>query len=442
MAGAAINRNKPLCLRDDALVVLKTLRDAGHVAYFAGGCVRDQLLGRPVSDYDVACDAPPQRVRQLFARTQAVGAAFGVILVRHQQSVVEVATFRRDGTYSDGRHPAAVAFTDAAEDARRRDFTINGLFFDPLENRVIDYVGGQADLAAKIVRAIGDADQRFAEDHLRLLRAVRFAARLDFAIEALTAAAIRRHAGQLPRISPERIAEELRNMLGGPTRRGAWKLLGQLELLPILFRYASVPPIPADLRTASMTPLVCLLEDEAAGLGLILAAAAVDLLQAAGVGPDSLGAQLDKAHRGQWRRMARQSFRLSNDEADELDQCLEGLAMLIDSTPATLAQLKRFLAWTYAESAMRLVAAVRQWGWHATQIDQTLEQLRRLRQTDFAPPPLLSGDDLVAAGFAPGPAFKKILAEIYDRQLEGRINTPEQAFAEAQCLLGRVKQSG
>src|SRR5204863_2724342 len=153
--------------REDAITILRRLRDAGHVAYFAGGCVRDQLLGLTPKDYDVATDAPPPRVRQLFNNTQAVGAAFGVILVRHGRSQIEVATFRAEGAYLDGRRPSEVTFTTAEQDARRRDFTINGLFYDPVEDKVIDYVGGQRDLEHRWLRAIGDPDRRFAEDHLR-----------------------------------------------------------------------------------------------------------------------------------------------------------------------------------------------------------------------------------------------------------------------------------
>jgi len=173
--------------RDDAVAVVKRLRNAGHVAYFAGGCVRDTLLGLQPKDFDIATDAPPQRVRELFTNTQAVGAAFGVILVRHKKSVIEVATFRTDLKYLDGRRPEGVVFTTAEEDAKRRDFTINGLFFDPIENHVIDYVGGQEDLKNKVLRAIGEPNHRFEEDHLRLLRAVRFAARFDLTIEHATA---------------------------------------------------------------------------------------------------------------------------------------------------------------------------------------------------------------------------------------------------------------
>src|ERR1700722_18412178 len=227
------------CDRADAVTVLRRLRGAGHVAYFAGGCVRDELLGLSPKDYDIATDAPPSRVRELFTSTQAVGAAFGVILVRHGPSVIEVATFRTDLEYHDGRHPDGVKFATAQEDAQRRDFTIKGLFLDPIENRVIDYVGGQADLTAKVLRAIGNPDQRFAEDHLRLLRAVRFASRFALQIEPTTAAAIAAHAHQLPGISPERLADEVRRMLAGPTKNIAWKFLWQFALLDQLFRFLS-----------------------------------------------------------------------------------------------------------------------------------------------------------------------------------------------------------
>src|SRR5437667_7238524 len=227
---------KPPCFREDALAVVRTLRDAGHVAYFAGGCVRDLLLGLEPKDYDVATDPPPQRVRRLFNNTQAVGAAFGVILVRLGGSQIEVATFRADMEYEDGRRPVGVRFTSAEEDAKRRDFTINGLFLDPIDDRVIDYVGGQEDLKAKVLRAIGEPNHRFEEDHLRLLRAVRFASRFSLTIQPATAGAIASHAPSLTRISPERVGEELRLMLTPITRVVARDMLWQYKLIQVIFR--------------------------------------------------------------------------------------------------------------------------------------------------------------------------------------------------------------
>ena len=223
-------QTKPPCRREDALAVVQRLRQVGHIAYFAGGCVRDLLLGLQPKDYDVATDARPERVRAIFANTQAVGQAFGVILVHLGTSTIDVATFRSDGAYSDGRRPDEVKFTSAQEDAQRRDFTVNGLFLDPVDGRVIDYVGGQQDLAAHLIRAIGTADARFEEDHLRLLRAVRFAARFDFAIEEQTEQAIQRHAAQLARISPERVGDELRIMLTPVSRQARVARLGGIRV--------------------------------------------------------------------------------------------------------------------------------------------------------------------------------------------------------------------
>jgi poly(A) polymerase len=209
--------------REFALDVVKRLRDAGHNALWAGGCVRDQLLGLSPKDYDVATSALPDAVRDLFGRrrTLAVGASFGVITVLGGKPLepIEVATFRTDGDYRDGRRPESVAFTDAEHDAQRRDFTINGLFYDPLEERVVDYVGGVADIEARVVRAIGDPRRRFGEDKLRMLRAVRFAATYGFALDPDTLAAIRDMAAGVTAVSGERIGGELRRVLTHRLRR-------------------------------------------------------------------------------------------------------------------------------------------------------------------------------------------------------------------------------
>ena len=212
-----------------AVEVVRRLREAGFEAYWAGGCVRDQLLGRTPKDYDVATNAVPDQVRKLFGRrrTLAIGAAFGVIAVIGPKpaGTVEVTTFRRDAPYSDGRHPDSVTFSSAEEDASRRDFTINGLFYDPIERRVIDFVGGQADLADKHLRAIGRARERFAEDKLRMLRAVRFAAAFAFALDDEIRAAIAEMAAEIHVVSPERIAMEMRRMLADPSRAAGVRLM-------------------------------------------------------------------------------------------------------------------------------------------------------------------------------------------------------------------------
>lgn len=397
--------SKPPCYRDDASEVVKTLRTSGHVAYFAGGCVRDLLMGHEPKDYDVATDAHPQKVRSLFKNTQAVGAAFGVILVRFGRSVVEVATFRSEGKYLDGRRPSEVHFTTAEEDAKRRDFTINGLFLDPATNDVIDYVGGRTDLTALLVRAIGVPDERFEEDHLRLLRAIRFAARFGFEIEPVTAAAISRHAHHLIRISPERIADELRQMLSSTTRVRAAELLEQFKLLPIIWRFMRQPPridLGVFARVAPNKPI---------SFGLALAA-----LVASG-GDEAV---FSKAAIHSATSALRQSLRLSNDELETFAGTLEGIALL--NTNLSLAGKKRFLARATAASSREL--------WKAISPDSLPHEaeLRELEKSDFAPPPLLTGDDLTAAGWKPGPAFKKVLDAVYDAQLEGKIATKDEAL--------------
>src|SRR5579871_2975855 len=221
--------------RDFAIEVVRRLREAGHEALWAGGCVRDELLRLIPKDYDIATSALPEQVQKLFRRTIALGMSFGVIEVlgpRSSEGVlkIQVATFRSDVSYSDGRRPDAVVFSSAREDALRRDFTINGMFYDPLENRLIDYVGGQDDLRARVLRAIGDPRQRFDEDKLRMLRAVRMAMRFDLALDAATADAIRANAREISVVSAERVADELRKMLVDSRRSRALRLLFDLGL--------------------------------------------------------------------------------------------------------------------------------------------------------------------------------------------------------------------
>ena len=405
------------------------------MAYFAGGCVRDTLLGHKPKDFDVATDAPPLRVRQLFGNTQAVGAAFGVILVRIGRSQIEVATFRHDGKYLDGRRPSEVQFTTAEEDAKRRDFTINGLFLDPLkpglpDEQVIDYVGGREDLRARVVRAIGEPEARFEEDHLRLMRAVRFASRFGFEIEPRTAEAIRNHAERLARISPERVGEELRAMLTPPTRVRAWVLLGQYGLKGVIFRFLDIPGLAADQMNGQDRLFDSLAPDRPVPFGLALAAAALEhtwwrLPSATDIRP-----LLERPIVLRMNKALRQSLKISNEESEQMQQTLEGLAPLLRDEPPAVCTLKRFLAKPTAPLSRELLAALdgiidsRRFQW-------LHNRLSELEQTDYAPAPLITGDDLTAAGLTPGPVFKKVLDRAYDEQLEGRLTTKEQALNAA-----------
>ena len=427
------NHGDPGPAREDALAVVRRLREAGHVAYFAGGCVRDMLLGLPPKDYDVATDAPPDRVRGLFTRTQAVGAAFGVILVKQRKSQVEVATFRTDLEYRDGRRPEGVRFATAEEDAQRRDFTINGLFLDPIENRVIDYVGGQEDLKNKVLRAIGDADERFGEDHLRLLRAIRFAARFGLTIDSATDEAIARNAPHLVRISPERIAEELRTMLTAPTRALAWQTMRRYALDGVIFRFLRGPTPAAHPGVAGGRP--AFFERVSPGtripFGLALSAAAVEHLL---VRLKDLSDWPDLSVRQTVRAM-RQSLRISNEEAEEMEGTLYGVEQLLRDANPRVAALKRFLARPTAPLSRALLAALP--SNLAVYREEQEQRLAELEKTDYAPPPLITGDDLTAAGLSPGPLFKRVLDEVYDAQLEGRVAAKEEALRLALAIASR-----
>jgi poly(A) polymerase len=427
--GNPTNSKQP-CDRADALAVLQRLRQAGHEAYFAGGCVRDMLLKLEPKDWDIATDAPPERVREIFSNTQAVGAAFGVILVRHGKSVVEVATFRADGVYEDGRRPSSVRFTSAQEDAQRRDFTINGLFYDPLENRVIDFVNGRADLDAHVLRAVGDAGLRFAEDHLRLLRAARFAARFDLKIEPKTAAAIVQSADRLKGISPERIGEELRLMLTPATRTVAWKLLWDLKLAPVIFRFMPAIPETMDLdRSVFMHAS----PGKAIPFGLALATATLCVDRQAN--PQiSLVELLEQRRIAKSVHAMRQALRISNSESDEMMETLDNLRPLLQGDSPSVAARKRFLAKPAGELSQLLLRALASIGIEKDRIESVLAGLLEFSNSDVAPTPLLTGDDLVAAGFAPGPKFKQILDAVYDAQLEDRVTSREAALEMARRI--------
>ncbi|MEM9884146.1 MAG: CCA tRNA nucleotidyltransferase [Planctomycetota bacterium] len=390
------------------LAILQTLRDHGHTAYLAGGCVRDQLLGLEPKDYDVATDAPPDVVRRLFPRSQAVGEAFGVVLVTTGRGpdrvATEVATFRTEGAYSDGRRPDAVQFTDAEHDAQRRDFTVNGLFLDPFaeDDGVIDFVGGRADLDAKIIRAIGDPDRRFAEDYLRMLRAVRFTARLRFTLEDHTAAAIREHADRLNHISRERIGGELRMMLTGPRRAETAALLQSLRL--------DGPALNEDPRDGPLPTLGNL--DDRAGFATALAAWMTDRGET-----ESLDALVDRVPR--WRK----AVCLSNDETATLRQVLRQADAAQRWNEMPVARRKRWLADDDADATRQLLGAMGT----GDAVERDAATLAA-DGTGIAPAPLLTGADLIAAGLAPGPRFKSLLDEAYDAQLEGRLADRDAAL--------------
>jgi poly(A) polymerase len=412
-----------MTLREFALEVVRTLRARSFAALWAGGCVRDQLLGLEPHDFDVATDATPSVVRKLFRRSIAVGAQFGVIEVLgpFPKMHVQVATFRSDGAYVDGRHPARVRFGTPEEDAKRRDFTINGLFLDPLEDRVIDYVGGQEDLRQKRLRAIGNPTERFAEDRLRLLRAVRFFARFDLQFEGETLAALRTMAPQVTDISAERITDELRKMALLPQRGAAYRTLADTGLLAaVLGPWAGAP---------GAAPAFSVLEALTDPLSLPLALADV-LLELHGPRLDEILATQDV------ERLA-QRLRLSNDERDRLAWLVTNRDILRGAEALPYSVLKPLLAHEGIDDLLNwLEARLRTQGTAPRAVEYCRARRQSWDRQALDPPPLLTGDDLVRLGYHPGPAFRLLLGRIREAQLNEQIGSRDEALT----LLKRLEK--
>lgn len=411
-----------------AVRVVETLRESGFQAYWAGGCVRDQLLERMPKDYDVATNATPDEIRDVFGsrRTLAIGKAFGVITVRGPKGAgpVEVATFRQDAQYSDGRHPDNVTFTSAEEDAKRRDFTINGLFYDPINDQVIDYVNGQQDLQQRLLRAIGDPFERIAEDKLRMLRAVRMAATFDFALDDSTFAAVQQKASELTVVSAERITAELRLMLIHWNRCRAVDLLAESGLLTVIL--PELRGIAPEGSSASVTPswqrtrrvLECL---DRATFAMAFAALVREFAR-----PTS-------------RRVSEvaeiaQQMRLTNREERETEFLLMHDPTVRSASRIPWPQLQRILVQDGMPDLISYSRAVADAiGEGSQEIDYCSDKLS-LPKEELDPPPLISGDDLKKAGLPPGPAYKQIIEAIRDAQLEKRIATKQEALQLAREL--------
>jgi len=397
--------------RQFALEVVGRLRQAGFEAYWAGGCVRDEVLGLRPKDYDVATNARPPEIRDLFGRTRTLplGAAFGVITVVGPRPAgqIEVATFRQDAGYSDGRHPDSVTFSSAREDALRRDFTINGMFFDPIAEQVIDFVGGQDDLRQHRIRAIGSPRLRFEEDKLRMLRAVRFAAVFGFEIDDQTSAAIREMAGQITVVSPERIAMEMRRVLTEPGRVPGVRLLIELGLAAAVL--PEIVPCDDESRARLERALDVLRQLREPEFPLALAALLTER------GP---AAVCDLGFR----------WKLSNRETDAATWLVEHHGALIGAPNARWSKIQPLLAHPRADALVALHEVSSPAGreeavWCRAKLALPREELD--------PPPLATGDDLRAHDLRPGPAFKHILQSIREAQLDGEIRTKEGAIALA-----------
>jgi len=423
--------------RAASLRVLRALRIAGHETYFAGGCVRDLLLGTMPSDFDVATAARPEEVEALFERTEPVGRQFGVILVIEDGWPVEVATFRTEGAYTDGRRPDDVTYTrDPTEDVQRRDFTINGLLLDPDTDEVRDRVGGREDIEARRIRAIGDPTRRFAEDRLRMLRAVRFAAVLDFEIEAGTASAIEAQAEQIAAVSGERIRDELLRMLVTRGAARGVRLMHDLGLLGVLLpevqAMAGVPQPEeyhpeGDVLEHTLQTLAAL---ETPSPALALGALLHDLGK-----PQTFEVRDRIRFHGHDRRGAELAeqvvarLKLSRAEAGRVVTLVREHMRIADAPMMRRSTLRRLLAEPHFEELLLLHRAdcLASHG----RLD-CYEFCRRaqaeLDQEPAMPPPLLRGGDLIALGLAPGPLFGEILRQLQDARLEGAVSTREQAL--------------
>ena len=439
--------------RQGAQAIAKRLHDAGHQTLFCGGCVRDRLLGRDAADIDLATAATPEEVAALFPESVLVGAQFGVVVLPRPTGDVEVATFRADGRYIDGRRPEGVVFSDPPTDAARRDFTINGLFEDPLTGEVLDFVGGQADLRSRLLRAIGDPYARFEEDHLRVLRAARFAAQLGFALEPKTAQAVRDLAPKVARVAPERIRSELLKLLRDGRGRGL-RLLRDLKLLPIVLpevdAMQGVPQPPRWHAEGDVFVHTCLVLDGLvldglkedlpdtphAEAALVWAALLHDVAKPPCKTVDATGRIRFNRHDAVGTKMAAAVLeRLRSDNATRHQvEDLVGQHMRIASTPQMRpARLRRFLAREDLELQLRLHAADSGAAHGSREILDFLTEARaRLGSEPQLPPPLLRGADLLALGYAPGPRMGEMLRWVQDEQLEGRLTTAEEAARAVQ----------
>jgi poly(A) polymerase len=387
--------------KEAAIEIIRRLRHDGFTALLAGGCVRDTLLGRAAKDYDVATDAHPEEVMKRFHRTIKVGAKFGVVVVLIKNVQVEVATFRTESGYLDGRHPSQVAFADAKEDASRRDFTINGMFYDPVEEKVIDYVGGQKDLDRRLIRTIGDPGTRFGEDYLRMLRAIRFSTQLGFDIERSAWETIHKTASNIHRISGERIAMELETLLTHPNRANGFSKLLESGLAEQIF-----PKIIAEQMRYGINVLEHLRKrvDFALALAAVFSGCDVELA-------------IEQC----------EALKLSTDRYKHIRFLLGHRGVLLDAD-MPLASLKKLMAKPYFLDLYELQRAIQRAEKNSVSaLIKIKKRARALAGENLTPKPLLDGHELIALGAIPGPQVGELAEELYVAQLSGNLHTPQQA---------------
>ena len=429
--------------------IVRRLHEARYRALLAGGCVRDLLRGDVPKDYDVATSARPAEVEALFEQSETVGRQFGVCKVCQEGQVYDVATFRREWGYSDGRHPDGVSFCEPEEDARRRDFTVNAMFWDPLEDEILDYVGGQQDLRSGLIRAVGEPQARFREDYLRLIRAVRFAVRLGFEIEPGTRRAISKLAPLIVQVSAERLQQELRLILTGPNPAGAMRLMDELGMLDRIFpelvaaKGCRQPPNyhpEGDVFVHSLLALEKL--PPGADFELALAALFHDAgkPEASRNGDDSM---LFPNHWDIGARIAEdvcRRLRLSSKETGRVGWLVRRHMYFMDARKMRESTLKRLFAEPGFDQLAELhrADALASWG-NLDNYNYVLERRRAMPAEVAQPPRLVTGDDLAAMGYPPGPLFREVLDKVRDAQLDGVVTGREDALALARRLVGEAE---
>ncbi|MBI3306225.1 MAG: CCA tRNA nucleotidyltransferase [Candidatus Omnitrophica bacterium] len=429
-----------------AFDIAERLRDGGHTAYFAGGCVRDFLRKQIPQDFDIATTATPDQVEKLFSKTVPVGKQFGVMLVIENQKNFEVATFRSEGGYQDGRHPTQVKFSAPEEDALRRDFTVNGMFYDPFAQKVIDYVGGKEDIQRRLIRAIGDPAKRFEEDKLRLLRAIRFASFLGYEIESTTWQAIRQRSNEIHQVSPERIRDEMIKIFTRPGAAHGFGLLSESglmkEILPEIEAMKKVDQSPDYHPEGDVFVHTKLLLEKLKEPSLALALGA--LFHDVGKPPTYAireGRITFYEHAPLGAKMTEEimrRLRFSNQETDAVCSCVENHMKFADVQKMRSGKLKQFIARPNFSEELELhrIDCLSSHG----KLDNYVflkNKLAEYAEEDLKPKPAITGHDLMALGMKPGPKMKQVLEAIYEMQLEGAVKDREQALAAAK---NKIKQ--
>ena len=423
-----------------AIDIIGKLQEKGHIAYLAGGCVRDMLRGETPKDYDIATSALPEEITSIFTKTREVGVHFGVVIVIVNNQAFDVATFRNDGSYKDGRHPEAVTFSTPQDDTARRDFTVNGIFFDPISEKYIDFVEGKSDIDKKVIRAIGEPNLRFQEDHLRLLRAIRFAARFDYEIEAETWNSIKSNASGISKISKERIRDELTKILLNENRVLGFDLLvesGLMEhIIPEILQLKGCEQPPQFHPEGDVfvhTRLMLSLLKDAPSIELVLSVLLHDIGKPATYsfdeeadririnGHDKMGAEMSE--------LILRDLKFSNSIIEDVVQMVANHMTFKDVQKMRQSKLKRFMSRSTFNDEIELhrVDCLGSWG-GLDNYDFLNKKVVEFANEPIIPQPLLTGKDLIELGWSPGPDLGQTLNSVQDMQLEGKLNSKDEAL--------------